>query len=129
MPVAVRSIETERFDLKTLPEGFIVLRKMSYGQILQRRTMMKLSLQMGGKQKDMQGEMAMANARVNEFEFRTCIVEHNLEKEEGVLLNFTNPVDVASLDPKVGQEIEEHINKMNNLEDEEDESSGNSSGE
>lgn len=128
MPVAVRNTSTERHELKSLPGAFVVLRKLSYGQIIERRTMMKLSLQMSGKKKDMQGEMAMANKRVNEFEFAHCVVEHNLEMTEGRLLNLGNPTEVAMLDPKVGQEIEGFINDMNNFEDE-DEDEGNSSGE
>jgi hypothetical protein len=129
MPVAVRNNDTERFDLKTLPEAFVVLRKMSYGQILQRRALMKISFQSRGKSKDVEGEIAMANRKVNLFEFQHCVVEHNLEKVEGTLLNLSSEVDVDSLEPKVGQEIEKLIEKMNNLDEDDDEDPGNSSSE
>jgi hypothetical protein len=131
MPVAVRSTEVERYDLKTLDGAFVVLRRMSYGQILERRALMKLTFQTQGKSKNVEGEIAMANKKVNLYEFLHCVVEHNLERVEGQLLNLTNPVDVDSLDPKVGQEIERLIEKLNNFEDEDagDEDPGNSSSE
>lgn len=131
MPVAIRSTETERYDLKTLPGAFVTLRRMSYGQILERRALMKLTFISQGKGKAAEGEIAMANKAVNLFEYRHCVVEHNLEKVEGTLLNLSNPVDVEMLDPKVGQEIEKFIEKLNNLEDEDagDEDPGNSAGE
>jgi hypothetical protein len=131
MPVAVRSTETERFDLKTCPGGFVLLRRMSYGQILERRALMKLTFTSQGKNKPAEGEIAMANKKINLYEFRHCIAEHNLEKVEGELLNLSNPADVDLLDPKVGQEIEKYIEKLNNFEDEDsgDLDPGNSSGE
>jgi len=128
MPVAIRNDNTERFDLKTLPGAFIVLRKMSYGQILERRAMMKISFQSQGKSKNMAGEIAMANQKIQIFEFRNCVIEHNLERTEGVLLNLGADVDVISLDPQVGQEIEKYIEQLNNFEGDEVEE-GNSSGE
>src|SRR5690349_6893897 len=131
MPVAVRSNDTEKFDLKTLPGAFVVLRRMSYGQILERRALMKLTFTSQGTGKSAEGEIAMANRAINLFEFRHCVVEHNLERVEGQLLNLNNAQDVDSLDPKVGQEVEKLIESLNNLEDEDsgDEDPGNSSGE
>lgn len=131
MPVAVRSDDTETFKLKTLPGAFVTLRRMSYGQILQRRSLMKLTFTSQGKGKSAEGEIAMANKKVNLFEYQTCIVEHNLERVEGQLLNLGNAVDVEMLDPKVGQEIEKYIEKLNNFEDEDagDEDPGNSDSE
>lgn len=111
--------ETERFDLKTLPEGFVVLRRMSYGQIVERRAMTKLSIDASGqgKNRDFKGEMAMASKEVAMFEFKHTIVEHNLTKKDDSLLNFALPVDFASLNPRVGQEIEGYIGEMNNFDE------------
>jgi hypothetical protein len=89
--------------------------------------MMKVTFQSQGKSKNMAGEIAMANQAIQLFEFQHCVVEHNLEKIEGTLLNLSNEVDVVSLDSRVGQEIEKLIGDRNNFEDDEDE--GNSSGE
>jgi hypothetical protein len=119
MPVAVsNTTETETFDLKSAPpDGFVELRRMTYGQVVQRRAMMKLSVETSGKSKDFKGEMAMASHQITIFEFKNCIVNHNLEKTDGVKLQLGNPVDFDSLDPRVGQEIEKYIGEMNNFED------------
>lgn len=120
MPKATASIDTIRHDLKSLPGAFVVLRRMTYGQTLARKDMVRLSLDMG-KGKDLTGVMAMANATVSLMEFKWCIVEHNLEKDDdGNLLNLSNKTDFDMLDPKVGQEIDKLINEMNNFEDDDE---------
>lgn len=118
MPKAVANVvDTERHELKSLEGGFVELRRMTYGQSVQRRAMLKLSLT--GKGKSFAGEMAMASEEITRFEFTHCIVDHNLEREDGTKLNLASPVDFASLDPRVGQEIEELISNMNDMEDDE----------
>lgn len=124
MPIAVWNTEdTERHDLKTaLPDGYVILRRMTYGQIVQRRALTKLSLEMSkGNKKDFKGEMALASVEINNFEYAHCIVEHNLQKADGSLLNLASPVDLQLLDPRVGQEIEKLISDMNNFEEDEGE--------
>jgi hypothetical protein len=125
MPVAVRSMESQRFELKTLPGAFVVLRKMTYGQVLERRALTKLSFSSQGKGRNanLAGEIEMASRAVNLFEFRNCVVDHNLEKVEGTGLDLRSPVDVDALDPQVGQEIEKLIEDMNNFEDDDLENS------
>jgi hypothetical protein len=121
MPQATVDVEsTQKFDLKTLPEGFVVLRRMSYGQILQRRMFTKLEVGGSGKSGDFRGELAMANRKVTEFEFANCIVDHNLEDAGGRKLNLNLPADFNQLDPKIGQEIEGYITEMNNFEADEE---------
>jgi hypothetical protein len=121
MPRATAQIDdTVRKDLKTLPEGFVVLRRLTFGQMLQRREMLKLTMSKASGSKDFVGEMAMASSATTIYEFRHCIVEHNLEDDNGQLLNFANERDFQRLDPKVGQEIEKYIGDLNNF-DEEDE--------
>jgi hypothetical protein len=122
MPVAIRSSDTEKFDLTTLPGAFVELRKMSYGQILERRALTKLTFSSQGKGRNssVAGEIAMADRTVNLFEYRNCVVSHNLERVEGQLLDLTNPNDVQSLDPRVGQEIEKLIEDMNNFDGDDD---------
>ena len=123
MPKAVVNLEdTERIELKTLDGAFVVLRRMSFGQITERRALMKLSIASSKGSKDVKGEMAMANALITQYEFRSCVVEHNLEKDDvGTLLNLSSPVDLASLDPRVGQEIESLIEARNNFDEDDQE--------
>jgi len=121
MPNATVDVEsTQKYDLKTLEEGFVVLRRMSYGDILQRRTFTKIEIGGDSKSKDFRGELAMANRKVTEFEFAKCVVDHNLEDASGRKLNLNAPSDFNQLDPRVGQEIEEYISEMNNFEADEE---------
>lgn len=124
MPKATVNVEeTTRFELKSAPpDGFVVLRRMSYGQSVERRAMLKMSIEAGGgNRKDFKGEMAFASVEIQQYEFNHCIVDHNLEDETGRKLNLGSPVDFVRLHPRIGQEIEKYINDMNNFEDSEDE--------
>lgn len=121
MPRAtVNQEETERVELKTCPEGFVILRRMTYGQLLHRRSMAMHVKVEGGKGRDAVMGMALANSKVTEFEFATCIVEHNLEDEHGTNLNFTVPTNINKLDPRIGEEIDANISRMNNFEDDDE---------
>lgn len=122
MPVAVVNLEeVEHFDLKSAPpDGFVDLKRMTYGQIVARRSMTKLAVEAKKGAKSFMGELAMANTEVSMFEFKTCIVDHNLEDVDGKKLNLAGPVDFARLDPRVGQEIEKHIADMHDFENDEE---------
>lgn len=122
MPKATANTEeTERKELKSCPGGFVVLRRMTYGQFVARRELTKLSV--SGQKKDFKGELAMASAAVSRFEFEHCIVDHNLEDADGRKLNLHGD-DFGRLDPRIGQEIEGYIGEMNNFADD-DEALGN----
>lgn len=122
MPVATRSQQTVRKDLKSLEGAFVELRQLSFDEMLERRdkAMRMTSVGMGGKKGEavkMEFESAMQWTRY--FEFSRCIVEHNLEDDEGKPLNFQNSMTLKILDPKVGVEIEKYIEDMNEEDDEE----------
>jgi hypothetical protein len=120
MPRAIVNTEdTTRYDLKSLPEGYVVLRRLTYGQYLQRREM-AARMQFSGKpgSQDVQGELAAASRKVVEFEFSNCIVEHNLEDNDGKTLDFKQPWAVHAIDPRVGEEIGSRIDEMNQFETE-----------
>jgi hypothetical protein len=118
--------DSEEIWLKTLDDAFVRLRKLSYGEVLERRSFMKFAVSSDGKKnKGLEGEIAMANRKVQEFEFARCIVDHNLEDDNGRKLNLGNRADLDRLDPRVGQEIEQLISERNNFEPDE-ESEGNS---
>jgi hypothetical protein len=127
VPRATAGTETEHHELKTLPEGFVVVRKLTYGEVLQRRSMMKMQIE-GQGQKDGRAEIEMMSRRATEFDFQKCIVEHNLfvDDAETRKLNLSNRTDLDLLDPRVGQEIEQIIDRLNNF-DMTEEEEGNSS--
>lgn len=127
MVMATASIEKpERFELKSLEGAYVVLRRMTFGEVVQRRAMTKLNFTTQGKGKNSSfaGEIAMASKAVTMFEFENTIIDHNLEKEgpDGgpTKLNLASPVDFELLDPRAGQEIEQLISDMNEF-DEDDE--------
>lgn len=135
MPIATANLaELVRKDLKTCPEGYVVLRRMTYGQKLDRmKHAGKLSVDMRGKGKGTKGEMEMLQKASTIYDFQACIVEHNLEKNIGtnenpniVPLNLKVQSDIDQLDPRIGEEISSLIDELNNFEDEEVEGLGNS---
>jgi hypothetical protein len=62
------------------------------------------------------------NVAVTEFEFRNCIIDHNLSVDEAEtqLIDFTKPMYTWKLDPKIGQEISDVITKLTQIDEEED---------
>lgn len=134
MPRAVVNIIPEHFDLKTCPGGWIELRRMSYDAWLH-RTDISLQMQIemeknsqrrgGGK-----GTMSLQNQAVTMYEFSQCVVGHNLEDENGNLLDLTRASTLKRLDPKIGNEIGELIAYMHeSLTEEEEGNSEVSSGQ
>src|SRR5690606_37547980 len=86
--------EVVRRDLKTLPGGFVELRKLSYGQTLQRQSLLTLRMIRDAETKTsdtVKSEINMANLEVTSFDFTHCIVDHNLEDENGKKLNLSSP--------------------------------------
>jgi hypothetical protein len=127
MPVATIDFDEDgtRHELKTLEGAFVILRRMTYGQTLERRAIMKLTFTTQKGKKNIEGEMAMGNRRVQLYEFQHCVVAHNLTDAQDRPLNLGDPVVLDRLNPRVGQEIESLISDMNNFEDDEDETQGN----
>lgn len=124
MPNALASIsEAERHELKTLPEGFVMVRRLTYGQKLERRAMSSsATAETGGRRsKNMKLEMQMINEAATLFDFTHCIVDHNLEDDQGNKLNLATAQDIKRLDPRIGDEIEQILNDLNNFEEDDDE--------
>lgn len=118
MPRAtVDQTETSRHDLQSLPEGYVVLRKLSYGQMLQRQEMAaEMAMKgdgRGGRSNKAEATIKMMQTLVTEYEFKNCIVEHNLEDENGQNLNFQQPGSIVRLDPRIGDEVSQLIDKLN----------------
>lgn len=123
MPKATSNIsETEKFDLKTCPGGYVELRRLTYGEKLQRRAMVSGLKVSSGKGKDFSGEMQLVNEQATVFDFQHCIVDHNLDRDdEGNKLNLHNITDIRSLDPRIGEEIDDLLGKLNNFDEDEEE--------
>lgn len=135
MPRATIDLEeTFRYDLKTLPSengsmgGFVVLRRLSYHQMMQRRD---IAAKIGWEERRSTGRkanqdetvkalMEVMNVATMEYEFKHSIVGHNLEDSSGNLLDFANPESYRNLHPKIGAEIGKYIDDLNvEMDDEE----------
>jgi hypothetical protein len=117
MPTATVSTIPEEHALKSLPGAYVKLRRMTYGERLHRQDI-AMSMQMQQDQRTRQGTMQVRQSQtaVGQFELATCVVEHNLEKEDGAPLNFRNQTDFLLLDGRVGEEIANLIEEMHDWE-------------
>lgn len=128
MPRATVSLDPEdKVDLKTCPGAFVVLRRLSYGQKLQRsQQAAKMGMDLSKNKSTGHMSMDLLNRQSAYFDFKHCVAEHNLEGDNGEPLDFTNPRDVDRLDPRIGEEISTLIDKLNNFEEELDDDKGDS---
>lgn len=114
MPRATVASETEKFELKSLPEAYIVVRRMTYGEKLNRTDGM---MNMRTTSEDRQMEINMMSKKIAFQDFANLIIEHNLTDENDKPLNFKNAADVERLDPRIGDEIGQLIDGINSFED------------
>lgn len=118
MPVAVFINKTDRFELDTVPEGYVVVRRMNYGESLKRQAMAtKIYMEQNTASKDMRGEVDIQSELVTFWEFANLVIEHNLTDESDRPLNFKNVADVVRLDGPVGDEIGKIIDEYNGTRD------------
>jgi len=125
MPVAVVTENiSDKIPLKTLPpDGYVVVRRMSYGEGLTRESKATRLLVAGGsdnKGKDFQGEVDIQTEALALWDFANLIVEHNCQDLDGRLLNFKNVNDVKKLSDTVGKEIGKIIDDFNAAEETDD---------
>jgi hypothetical protein len=109
---------TGKKELKTCPGGWVQLRRMSWGQKLARQeSAIKMSMEMQqGSNRSAKMDMDMMQSAGTLFDFQACIVDHNLEDEQGRKLNLGAMQDMAQLDPRIGEEISTFIDELNNYE-------------
>ncbi len=113
LPRATVSLEPKTEELKTCPDGWVKLRRMSYGELLASNDMaFSVSVEADSGSRDPKMGLGASTGRIAEYRFKVCIVDHNLENEAGSKLDFKNPQTMHLLDPNVGQEIDELISKM-----------------
>lgn len=125
MPRATVLRTTERRDLATLPKtdeeegGWVELRRLSFGEKLDKDAeAMKMRFDFGKVEdvKDMDAEVSLISAYATVVEFSRCIVDHNLEDDNGKKLDLSKLDSVRQLDPRVGQEISELLGEINDFE-------------
>lgn len=123
MPRATANIEEKhRKDLKSCPEGYVEARRLTYGEKLQRRAMvsgLRVESNKKGEKSDFAGEMKLITEESTLYDFQKCILDHNLEDESGNKLNLVTKQDIARLDPRIGEEIDQFLSELNNFEDDE----------
>jgi transcriptional/translational regulatory protein YebC/TACO1 len=121
MPNATVPTDAQHFELKSLEGAYVDLKPLPYGELLERRDKAsRMSMEAGGgrkRQDTSRVDIDMMQAHTRLYEFQHCIVDHNLEDDKGNKLNFTNSATLNLLHPKVGQEIETLIDRLNELED------------
>jgi hypothetical protein len=106
MPVAVvTNALSDKKPLTSLPEGYVIVRRMNYGEKLLRSNMAAKFLMGGTSKDDVQGELSMQTEEVAYWDFANLVVEHNLEDTDGRVLNFKIKADVKKLDGAIGDEI------------------------
>jgi hypothetical protein len=118
MPRATISTETIRKELKTCPGGFVELRQLSWAEMMKRRDIASrmyadVKTSQTSVQDTIRQYMEVVNVAIMEFEFKNCIVDHNLEDDEGNRLDFSNPMSLSILNPKIGSEIDRYIEELN----------------
>ena len=139
MPVVTVDPESyERYELNSAPkdendpndeDGYVFLRPLPYGMKLSRRSkatkMMMRSQPTQSRRQAQQQEQTFEIESMDEwavaFDFAYCIGEHNLKANDGKLIDFqkNTHMKIKMLDPRVGSEIEQLIDNLNNAEDEE----------
>jgi len=123
MPKATVSQETTRKNLRSVEGGYVDLKPLSYSQMLERRDnafRTSQTIPTGKNQRNVAQKFDLESAQrwTREFEFKHCIVDHNLTDDQDNKLDFGNPMTFSILDPKVAQEIETYIDEMNQEDDE-----------
>jgi len=130
MPRATISTDFgERIPLETLEGGFVRLRPLPYGMKLERRDKASKmymewsnrdsrSSKQNVKMEDVDKlSIDFLNKWAAAYDFAYCIGEHNLEDDNGHPLDFSNPLTIDALDPRVGSELERLIGKINGEDD------------
>lgn len=64
-------------------------------------------------ERDVRMQIEMMQQWAREYDFRTCISDHNLTDENDVKLDFRDRMALKTLDPRIGREIEALIDELN----------------
>jgi hypothetical protein len=126
MPKATANAkDTHRLDLKTLEGGYIIARRLTYGE-KQRRMQIAAgqSIETNARNNGRADrvDVVIHNFDIQFYDFSKCIVEHNLTKDDAdtQLINFKSIADFEILDDKIGAEIETFLDSINNEDSEQE---------
>lgn len=104
-------------ELTSVEGGSITVKPLSYGQKKVRADMATRMYaetdQNTGQTRDGRMYLDTLNRATTLFDFRNCIVDHNLEDDSGKQLNFSMDATLDILDPRVGTEIENILADIN----------------
>lgn len=130
MPLAVVTDNGgKRHELKSCPGAFVVLRQMTYGEWQRRSDLVsRISIETAANAprgrnnvRDLVQRVDTQSLEVALFEFKTCVMEHNLEDATGRTLQLSNRMDLERLDPRIGREIGQLIDDMNSWDEDDEE--------
>jgi hypothetical protein len=73
----------------------------------------------GDDEEVMRAYFESMNVKVTEFEFRACVIDHNLfvDEAETQKIDFTKPMHTWKLDPKIGEEISKYITELTQMDE------------
>lgn len=125
MAIAVVQTTNEKCELKSCPpDGYVVIRRMNYGESLKRKDMMaSIAMSMDTSKKgasETKMQMDLLQEKTSLWEFANLIMEHNLTDEHEKPLDFKRPDHVRMIRGQVGDEIQMHIDRLNSFEETED---------
>lgn len=118
------NLEGDRFELDSVEGGYVVLKRMTYGQKLYRQqsaTNQTVRSQGKGRSATTEMDIDLLARKVAEYEFAHCIVDHNLDDENDNKFDFNKPDTIDKLDPRIGDEISKLIGNMNNFDEDDEE--------
>jgi hypothetical protein len=121
MPDATVTTEPVRRELKSAPpDGYVDLLQLPYYDMLERRDGAARLYAQATEEGEMDGKLFMESMQQwsRSYEFRHCIVGHNLTNKDGSPLDFSKSETLRTLNPSVGHEIEQYIDELNGDADE-----------
>ena len=118
MPKATVNLDGQRIELKSCPGGYVVIKQLPFGMMLKRRDLaLKYSEEVNGQRVSddakRQISINIMNEQSRRFDFKHCIIDHNLEDDHGNQLDFGKPATLDILDPRIAAEIERAIDNLN----------------
>lgn len=98
----------EVYDLKSLPGGWVKIRRFNHGERIDRLSKV-LVMSVEGDEEDASPEARINHLAARQHDFAHAILDHNLGDGNGYKYNFKKKEDVMAIDGEVGDEIDDLI--------------------